>query len=270
MRVRIVFALKNKGGAVPFHHQMLLSSFIQTQLAGGEQQDYTFYNFSGLKGQTKVSRVGLQFYSSKVTLVVSSLSKAWIDTLLRTIFAQTQVEIGNLLLIPERVELEMPPSFEFQMKYICISPMAVIGTDNEHYTAKKFISPEDDAFSDLLYEVLMKRMEQTGLYTTEQLANFYKFQVLPDKQYLQKIKADDKKFARIYTVQQDSQKHEFRAYTLPFTLYADATVQKFLFECGIGYHTEEGFGMIDYIQGDSPKSTVPYELEGVAQKIPFL
>jgi CRISPR-associated endoribonuclease Cas6 len=260
MRVRIIFALKNKGGVVPFHHQNLLAGFIQHHLLNTPQHDYLFFNFSGLKGQTRVSRLGLHFYSSKITLVVSSLSKDWIDALVRAILLQKEVSLGNLQLLPEYAEIEEAPTFEESMKYVCISPIAITGADADNYNAKKFVAPEEDAFSDLLYDVLMKRMEASGLYTAEQLANFYKFQVVPDKQYLQKIREDDKKFARIYTIQEGRNRHEFRGYTFPFMLYADPVVQKFIFECGLGYHTHEGFGMIDTIHHDIPKNTLPYSV----------
>ncbi len=258
MRVRIVFTLKNKGVAVPFHHQTLLMGFIQTQLQHSPQQDYQYYNFSGLKGQTRISRMGLHFYSTKVTLVVSSLSKDWIDALIKAIFTHKEVTIGNLQLIPDFVELESPPILQNQTKYICISPVAIIDANNDNYQAKKFIAPEEDAFSDLLYEAVIAKMQNSQLYSTEELTSFYKFQIVPDAEYLRKIKDDEKKFARIYTIEYGRNRTEFRGYTFPFMLYADEAVQKFVFECGLGYHAHEGFGMIDIIQAEQPKTTSLY------------
>lgn len=267
MRVRIVFTLKNKGVAVPFHHQSLLTGFIQTHLLNSAQQDYKFYNFSGLKGQTRVSRMGLHFYSSKVTLVVSSLSKSWIDTLLKAIFSHQEVEVGNLQLAPEYVELENAPTFQNQMKYVCISPVAIIDASSDNYQAKKFISPDEDAFSDLLYEAVIAQMQSTNLYQEADLASYYKFQVVPDAEYLKKIKDDEKKFARIYTIENGRNRAEFRGYTLPFTLYAHEAVQKFVFECGLGYHTHEGFGMIDTIHTENLKNTSVYTLDSFPSRV---
>ena len=68
--------------------------------------NYSFYNFSGLKGQTKISRKGLHYYSSRVTLVLSSPSKAFIDYFLNNLFDFPKVELGALSLQPEFVELE--------------------------------------------------------------------------------------------------------------------------------------------------------------------
>jgi CRISPR-associated endoribonuclease Cas6 len=93
-------------------------------------------------------------------------------------------------------------------------------------------------------------MEKTGFYTPEQIASFYKFQIVPDKNYLEKIKEGEKKFARIYPVFTRTEKQEVRGYTFPFSLYADSQVQEFLFNYGLGVYTHKGFGMLDFANAD--------------------
>jgi CRISPR-associated endoribonuclease Cas6 len=260
MRVRIVFSLKNRGASVPFHHQVLLTHFLQDQLRGTPFDQYPYFHFSGLKGQTRIGKAGLQFFSTRVTLVIASPSQKFIDYLLRRVFQQVTVTIGELHLAPEFVEKERDPELGEQVKYICISPIVAMDESYDTYTAKKFVSPEDDSFSDLLYENTMRRMEQTGGFSAEQIASFYKFQLLPDRNYLQKIQADEKKFARIYTVPQGHIQHEFRGYTLPFTLFAAPGVHQFVFECGLGAFANQGFGMIDLANIDPVQRTTLYEL----------
>ena len=262
MRVRIIFILKNKGGNVPFHHQFLLAQLIKGILIrGGEDRykDYGFYNFSGLKGQTKISRNGLHFYSSRVTLVLSSINQDFIDYFLKELFKFPQIEVGNLVLVPEEVEKEEQPKFEESMKYICISPLVLIIPSFHDNEGKKFISPEDDEFSDRLYEATIQRMSELGYYDEKQLSSFYKFQLVPDKKYLAKIQESQKKFARIYPVFDQDVKYEVRGYTLPFTLYAAAEVQEFVFKCGLGAYTHKGFGMLDLANIDPASRTVKYE-----------
>ena len=104
----------------------------------------------------------------------------------------------------------------------------------------------------------MMRMERSGRYTADQIASFYKFQIIPDKTYLQKIKEGDKKFARIYPIQEANNRYEVRGYTFPFVLYSAPEVQQFLFECGMGYFTNKGFGMIDVVNADLARRTEPY------------
>ena len=269
MRIRIIFILKNKGGYVPFHHQYVLSQLVRgIIIKGGDQKfiNYPDYNFSGLKGQTKLSRTGLHFFSNKVTLVFSSMDQDFIDYFLQNLFRLPQIEVGNLILIPESVEEEKLPVIKEEMKYICISPLVLIIPDFHDNQGKKFISPEVDSFSDLLYETTIIRMEKSGLYTQKQLQSFFKFQVVPDLEYLKKIRESQKKFARIYPVYDQDVKYEVRGYTLPFVLYAATEVQHFAFISGLGAFTNKGFGMLDIANMDPTSRTAPYDKERYIQK----
>lgn len=263
MRIRIIFQLKNKGASVPFHHQYLLAQLLKGILIrGGESDyaDYKWFNFSGLKGQTKVSRNGLHFYSNKVTLVISSFEKSFIDYLLRQLFKFPQVEVGNLFLCPEYVEVENMPVFEESMKYICISPLVLVEPSFNDDQGKRFISPEAETFSDSLYESTLHRMGVIGKYGEEQLKDFFRFQIVPDSRYLDKIRVSQKKFARIYPMFDQDVKYEVRGYTLPFTLYAACEVQEFLFVGGMGLLCHKGFGMIDATDNDPGKENPRYEI----------
>lgn len=230
-------------------------------LKGGEQEfiQYSFYNFSGLKGQTKISRKGLHFYSTRVTLVFSSPDKRFIDYFLMNLFEFNQVEIGGLFLQPETVELEETIKVEESLKFICISPLVILNSSFNDSTAKRFIPPETDSFSDLLYESTISRMQATGSYSEAQIADFYKFQLVPDKNYLARLAAQQKKFARIYPVYDQDVKYEVRGYTFPFTLYAAKEVQEFVLNCGLGQFTHKGFGMLDVAHSDPNSRVLKYE-----------
>ena len=263
VRVRIIFSVRNKGGYVPFYHQSLLSQLTESLLVDKPLLlSANEYNFSGLKGQTKVSKNGLHFYSSRATLVFASASRELIDAFLQKLFEQKEIEIGTLQLVPESVEQEILPRFGDELKCVCISPIVAIDPAGNELHAKKFIMPDSDAFSDFLYESTMMRMEKSGRYTPEQIAGFYKFQIIPDKAYLEKIKDGDKKFARIYPVQSGDEFLEVRGYTFPFALYSAVEVQEFIFECGLGFFAHKGFGMVDVIHADSARRTEPYPYEG--------
>lgn len=258
MRTRIIFSLKNRGAYVPFHHQYLLAQFIKGLLVFGADksyQHYTQFNFSGLKGQTKISRKGLHFYSSKVTLVFACTDKNFHDYFLQRLFEQKDIMIGSLHLSPDSVEEERPVEISHETRFLCISPVVPIEAGFNDDSSKRFIAPESDEFSDLLYDATLARMESTGRYTAEQLASFYKFQVVPDAAYLNRIQAAHKKFARIYPLYDNDIKFEVRGYTFPFTLYADAEVQRFVYENGLGYFCHKGFGMLDIAGNDSVKNT---------------
>ncbi|MGB4974535.1 MAG: CRISPR-associated endoribonuclease Cas6 [Cyclobacteriaceae bacterium] len=257
MRIRIVFSLKNRGAYVPFHHQFLLAQTIKGLIMiGGNKEfaDYKQFNFSGLKGQIKISRKGLHFFSSKITLVFSAADQPFLDYFLGVLFAQKDLMIGNLQLIPESFENEDPVTITDSVKFLCISPIVLLPGAFNNDNAKRFISPEEDEFSDLLYDSTIARMEASGKYTPEQLADFYKFQVVADQEYINKIQSSHKKFARIYPVYDSDIKFEVRGYTFPFTMYAPQPVQQFVYEHGIGHFSHKGFGMLDVANADSKTS----------------
>ena len=261
LRVRIIFILKNKGAFVPFHHQYLLAQLIKgIIIKGGDEKyrDALHYNFSGLKGQTKISRNGLHFFSNRVTLVFSCLNKSFLDYFINELFKISNLEVGNLVLIPESVEIEEKPDFKEEMKYICISPIVLIKPSFNDSESKRFITPQSDEFSDILFESTIMRIQGLGKYTDDQLAGFSKFQLVADEGYLRKIHETQKKFARIYPVYDQDVKYEIRGYTFPFTLYAAVEVQEFVFTEGLGAFTHKGFGMLDIANSDPSQRTTPY------------
>jgi len=261
VRVRVIFKLKNKGAFLPFHHQFILAQFLKGVLveAGNEQFiRYDRINFSGLKGQTKVSRNGLHYFSNLVTLVLSSDDKAFIDHILEKIFDFEEIQLGNLTVSPLYTEVEYLPELKEEMKYICISPVVPKKSSFNDPESKKFIMPESDEFSDFLYESTMQRLEETEKFSAEQLAAFSKFQFVPDVEYLNKLRAKEKKFARIYSLYDNDVKYEVRGYTLPFTLYATKEVQEFLFNCGLGTYAHKGFGMLDIAHSNPVERTEKY------------
>lgn len=218
-----------------------------------EYKSYSQFNFSGLKGQTKISRKGLHFYSSKVTLVFACADRTFKDYLIGQLFEQKDILIGSLHLTPESVEEEPAIEILSEPRFLCISPIVPIPASFNDEKGKKFITPESDEFSDLLYDSTIARMEETGKYTPEQLASFYKFQIVPDPGYLQRLTESHKKFARIYPLYDNDVKFEVRGYTFPFTLYAAPEVLQFVYENGLGYFCHKGFGMLDVSGNGSVK-----------------
>jgi CRISPR-associated endoribonuclease Cas6 len=263
LRTRIIFSLKNRGAYVPFHHQYLLAQVIKGILIFGSDKnykDFNQFNFSGLKGQTKISRKGLHFFSSKVTLVFACQDKQFMDYFIAKLFEQREVMVGNLHLVPESIEAEEPATIKDEAKFLCISPIVLIPPSFNDESGKKFIAPDGDEFSDLLYESTLARMEATKKYTPEQLTSFYKFQIVPDAEYIQRIQALHKKFARIYPLFDNDVKFEVRGYTFPFTLYAAKEVQQFVYENGLGHFTHKGFGMLDVSSNDAIQQAAQHEL----------
>ncbi|MGF1532232.1 MAG: CRISPR-associated endoribonuclease Cas6 [Bernardetiaceae bacterium] len=254
MRTRIIFSLKNRGAALPFFHQHLFAEVIE-HIFSDKKFDY---HFSGLKGQTRISRKGLHYCSRYVTLVFACNSVTAVDRLLDVIFSRPRWKIGALELEPVRAEREQLPRFQEQMRYVCIAPLVPVRRHHEVGMLRAFLEPDQDVFSDYLYETTILRMEQSGRYSSEELASYYRFQVVPDKSYLDKMRSRDKKFARLYAIHAAGRAYEVRGYTFPLVLHADARVQEFVFLAGLGDFAEQGFGMLDLAHRDPSERTELY------------
>ena len=247
---------------MPFHHQFLLAQTIKGLIMLGKKSEffnYTQYNFSGLKGQIKISRKGLHFYSSRVTLVFSSSDKNFLDYFISILLEQKELLIGSLQLVPEATELEEPVTINDSVKFLCISPIVLLPSSFNDEKSKRFIVPETDEFSDLLYDNTIERMAASKKFTDQQIADFYKFQLVADKEYIDRIQSSHKKFARIYPLYDSDVKYEVRGYTFPFTLYAPQPVQQFIYENGLGHFSHKGFGMLDIAGANTQKREADLE-----------
>ncbi len=261
MRVRITFKVKNRGGLVPFHHQHLIAQILRGLVVNEVDQsfiDYPHYGFSGLKGQTEISKSGLHFNSSRVTIVLSSPKEDFLDFLVDQLMTAKKVQIGELVLSPIAADKEVQVHLETKTKLLAIAPMILIESEFNANGSKRFVSPGTDEFSDLLYDGTVKRMEMFGM-SVESIPNAEKFQIVPDFNYLKRMRASQKKFSRIYAYYHQDVKYEVRGYTFPFTLHASREIQDFIFTCGLGFYGNKGFGMVDVAHSDPRKRTANYQ-----------
>ncbi|MFM9052250.1 MAG: CRISPR-associated endoribonuclease Cas6 [Bacteroidota bacterium] len=250
MRIKISFLKVHGGsGTVPLHHQKIISAFMD-EIIREIPSASPFYNFSSLKGTSKVQNGHIRFLSSKVSLVISAaqddFAKEWVER----IFEKRLVSFAKLTLVPEAYEIIPDPEFNTEMKYVCISPM-VPGTPFEtdaEGNIPEAMDPRSQEFSDAYYNSIMDQMEAAG-FSQERLQDFAEFEIIPDPNYIDKILNTHKKFARIY---KNNDSLPIFGYLLPFKLHAHPQVQKFVWDCGIGLYTNQGYGMIDIVGGASP------------------
>ncbi len=254
MRVRIVFKLKNKGAVLPFHHQELIRSLLDMIIGNEYDLEKTPFNYSGLKGQTKVGRDGLHYFSRLVTLVFTSSNEQFIKDVVGKIFNFGYFYLGNLQLEPHLVEKELlvAPK-EYCCKYLCISPIVIANTSSQLQN-KLFTPPESKEFSARLKQSTLNRMVENGYDFGDESGEF---SVNPDTGYIERLTERGKKFARIYTLNYQSDSLEVRGYTFPFELNANKEVHNFIFKNGFGELTQYGFGMLDLANSrDIPREII--------------
>ena len=101
MRIKLSFLkVHGSAGTVPLHHQKIISALMDEVIRDIPNSD-SFYNFSSLKGTSKIQNGQIRFLSSKVTLVVSAaqegLAKEWVERL----FDKRLVSFAKLTLVPK-------------------------------------------------------------------------------------------------------------------------------------------------------------------------
>jgi CRISPR-associated endoribonuclease Cas6 len=186
MRVKITFLrAKDSNASVPLHHQKLVSSFVEFLITEIGQRP-AFYNFSSLKGTSKVQNGFVRFMSSKVSLVFSSNDDAFVKAFMEKLMDKKMVHIGKLMLTPKAYQVVDAPVFATQMKYVCISPVVLVDPQLDSQGAMEIADPTSHDFSDLLYNAVADHMEKSG-YTDEQLNAYAEFGAVPDAHYMHKV-----------------------------------------------------------------------------------
>jgi len=244
MRIKISFLREHaSANSIPLHHQKLLADSLW-ELTDTITPDRSMFNFSSLKGTSKITNGFMRFLSSKITLVISSRSQEFAEALVKKIFDKPYLPVGKMNLIPKTYEVIPDPSFQTKMRYLCISPLIMVNPDKEPDRAQEMVDPTSLQFSDILYNITLDRMEKAG-FTEAQLNEFAEFEAQPDMEYINKINESGKKYARFY---KSAVGNTMLGFLLPFTLHAHHDVHKFIWETGLGVLTEEGYGMVDLVK----------------------
>lgn len=244
MRIKISFLREHSSAnSIPLHHQKLLADSL-SEITDTITADRNMFNFSSLKGTSKIQNGFMRFLSSKITLVISSRNPEFAEALVKKIFDQPFLAVGKMNLTPKTYEVIPDPSFQTKMRYLCISPLILFNPDTDPEKAQEIIDPTSHQFSDILYNSTLDRMERAG-YPETSLNEFAEFEATPDMEYVQKIHETGKKYARFY---KSSKGNNMMGYLLPFTLHAHPEVHKYIWESGLGVLTDEGYGMVDLVK----------------------
>ena len=112
MRVKISFLRDHSSAnSIPLHHQKLLTDslvpFFESLTA-----DKTLFNFSSLKGTSKIMNGFMRMLSSKVTLVISGRNKEYMDQIIKMIFERPYLTVGKMNLIPKNYDIIPDPDFQ--------------------------------------------------------------------------------------------------------------------------------------------------------------
>lgn len=243
MRFKISFVRDNASqNSLPLHHQKLIHDAISGMISA-ITSDRSLFNFSSLKGTSKIANGFMKFLSNKITLVLSGRNSEYTQQLVKSILEKRTLQVGRMKLIAKFYDVIPDPEFKTRMRYLCISPMVLVDPNKDAEKSLEILDPSSHDFNDLLYNAILDRMERAG-YSESDLASYAEFELTPDQDYLSKLQENSKKYARVYKCTTGLQ---MTGYLLPFTLHAHPEVHKFIWQSGMGLLTEEGYGMVDVV-----------------------
>lgn len=246
MRYKVYFQKTNEPqDGIPIHHQHLLTQALNGVLSElGSDRDWVTY--STLKGSSKIFQGTVKFLGNKVSFSISSNDPSVAERAAELIRTKKDFEIAGLTLSVESVQAVPQPAFQQVMKYVSISPLVLYPQNG----TPELLLPSSPDFSDLIFNSLMERMEKAG-YSPEQLDAYQVFGLSPDTEYIDRTLSSQRKISRIYP---DLSGKDYVGYLFPFAIHAHPDVQRFIFDCGLGILTNQGYGMIDIVEKQAPRN----------------
>src|SRR5437870_4595521 len=126
MRIKISFLRDQaSSNSIPLHHQKLLSTALH-EIANAVSTEPAAFNFSSIKGTSRIQNGFMKFLSTKVTLVLSAPDVNFLQKFIDEIFTRPFITIGKMNLIPKHKEVIKDPDFQKRMRYLCISPIVLL------------------------------------------------------------------------------------------------------------------------------------------------
>ena len=248
MRAKIIFSIQEGSGILPHYHQNLLADWIETvKQEMPEWNDYSTYHFSSLRGQASSLQEGIRYLTNRVKFVIASPNESFIHLFIEQVFTRTVWQVGPLYLHPSYADRQfIEPELGKAVKYLCLAPLVPsFMSMYDQEAGKKFVDPEESNFSNQLYECMFYRIDHSGSNILEKTDNYAQFQLVPEYEYLDKLRRQGKLFARNHVVNFLDRQYEVRGYIFPFTLYAQPLIQSYVYDYGLGAFTQQGHGMVE-------------------------
>lgn len=265
MRLKIKVRLE-KTGDIPFNYQYQLhsalyqlikksspdySSFLHDTGFIDEKKTLKLFTFSRCLFPTKkITRHGFSAIHNFEFLFSTPIEKS-LEHLILGIFSDQQfyLQFGSerISCLVEHVETLPEPTFNREMKFSCLSPIAVACND-EQYSGKHYLDymkPEERTmFVDGIYGNLTRKFR---IITDQEYERVHPFDFSFDPEYLVKRQGKIRKNIHFKNTR-------IIAMEAPFAITADPELIKTGYECGFGSENSAGFGMVEVVEKLSRKT----------------
>lgn len=247
MRLHIVFS-PPRAVCLPWHYMHLLHGFLYGAIAraspdvGGFLHDHGYASgahrykmlvFSRLYPRRAARRPDGLELAPPIHWWVSSPLAAPMEALAVALLTEGRAVLGDASLEVEKVEVEPPPEFSGRVRCETLSPLvASTGVQKGEKLHKKFLSPSDPIFWQVLEANLRRKAEALGMS-------------LPAEAEVRFASMGEWRSRLLY-----SQGTQVRGYEGRFTMEGDEPLLRLAYEAGLGERNTQGFGMFRVIKAE--------------------
>jgi len=257
MRLKIKVKLE-KTGDIPFNYQYQLHAALY-QIIRKSSLDYsTFLHDTGFIDEKKNLKLFTfsRCYFKDIKLTKYGFSKVnqfqfyfstpiekSLEHLVLGIFSDQTFSLqfgkNKFTCYIEHVETMKEPEFKNEMKFLCLSPVAIASND-EKYSGKHYLDyMNPDERAGFVEGIKLNLMRKYKLVAKENLkSNSFDFSF--DPEYIIKRQGKIKKNIKF-------KNNRIIAMDAPFTISTNPELIKIGYECGLGSENSAGFGMIGII-----------------------
>jgi len=265
MRIRIQLLALAKNAAVPINYQYPVSAAIY-KILNRASPEYTAFlhnkGYSAPSGRfmklftfSKLYIPHAQFKDGKLLgdfrqpchlFVGSPMHEDFVQNFVLGLFDSSTIEIagsGMRTRFQVRgVESIIKPEFNEEMRFRCLSPIVISRSeDRENGRMPHYYRPFEEGLNEALRKNLLQKYQI--IYNAFPENEAFEFQ----------ITEKDKPRSKKITIKEGTpHATELKAFETYFTLRGNPELMEVAWECGLGEHTSQGFGMVEVV-GESDR-----------------
>lgn len=259
MRIQLTLAPQHKLTKVPLNYAYHLSAAIYKILQRASPEYATFLHHKGYAAPS--GRLMKLFTFSKLWIpnvrqregvligsdgfwylqVSSPMLEEFVQNFVLGLFASNEIAIGSqnchAVFWVEQVDALPIPEFRQAMRFKCLSPItASTARESEKGLQIYYYRPDDAGLSEALRKNLLEKYEIIHGHPPE------------DKNLIFRLETFDKPKSRLITIKEGTPAEtKIKSFETYFTLEGDSELMRIAWECGLGGHNSQGFGMIEVV-----------------------
>lgn len=269
MRISLQLLPGSNGAVVPLNYQYPLSAAIYKILKKASPAYAEFLHDKGY--QAASGRLMKLFTFSKLWIpqvrrvtnglkggngfwrlqIGSPMLDEFVQNFVLGLFDTAEIAIGSKGTHAEfqvqQVETLPVPEFTNKMRFKCLSPIVASTTREQNGRLKiYYYRPDDEALSEALHKNLLEKYD---IIKGSQKATFFEKIAFSDFSELKFcLEPQDKPKSKLITIKEGTpEETRIKCFESYFTLEGSPELMQTAWECGLGEHNSQGFGMVDVI-----------------------